>query len=170
MRRTADDELLALVAETNDLRRVVGQALWHLRTLILLAKDRPGRFAAAVRLWAAAAGTAFARMDERLRRAGRDERDARLRSWLAAVLGDVARDVRDGDRLLMPFARTLDTRLGEIGGLLREGAGARRAFDAALARDLSVALGAVARAAPRDVPDRVAAAAALVGEADAAKA
>jgi hypothetical protein len=170
MRRTADDDLLALVAETNDLRRVVGQALWHLRTLLLLARDRPGRFASAVLLWAAAAGTAFARMEDRLRRVGSDERDARLRSWLAAVLGDIARDAREGDRLLMPFARSLDTRLGEIGRLLREGAGAPRAFDVGLARDLAVALGAVARAAPRDVPERVADAAALVGEVDAAKA
>lgn len=165
VRRTADDELLALVAETNDLRRVVGQALWHLRTLLLIAKeDRPDRFVGAVRLWSRAAGTAFARMEGRLRRAGPEGSDDRLRGWIAGVLADLARDLRDGDRLLVPFARTLDVRLGEIGRLLREGAQTSRTFDVRLSRDLARGLGALSRATNRDLAAHLAEAVALLQE------
>jgi hypothetical protein len=162
MRRAPDDELLALVAETNDLRRVAGQALWHLRTLLLLAREKPDRFVSTVRLWATAAGTALARFETRLRRAGPQGRDQALRTWLSGVLSDLARDLPEGDRRLAVFARTLDRRLGEVGRLLRDGTSARRAFDAGLARDLAVALGTVSRASGARISARVAEAADLV--------
>jgi len=151
VRRAPDDELLSLVAETNDLRRVVGQALWLLRSILLQSGPAPARFPDGVRRWASSVATALGRMEARLRRAGPEGADGALRAFLGALLQRLGEDLVEGERLRLAFVRTLEMRMAELSRLLREEGAPRKVFDVGLAQDAAAAWGILARARPADL-------------------
>lgn len=145
MRQAPDDELLEVIAETNDHRRRVGQALLGLHRALLFGRARGRSFADAVRLWAPGAATTFAGLSERLRRLPPSARDERLRRWLAPLLAGLAGDLERGEHGLLPFLRDLERSFPELTALMREEARAPRIADLELARALAALCGALAR-------------------------
>ncbi len=147
MRTGPDDALLPLVAETNDLRRAAGQALWYLHRCLVYWRDRGRSFAAILTAWAPACGQAFGTLETRLRKLRPHARDERLRRYLSDVFGRLAGDLDRGDGMAVPFLRWLEARFPALTAIMREEArGARspdRTFDLDLARDLRWALGEV---------------------------
>jgi hypothetical protein len=113
VRRAPDDEILALLAETNDLRRDVGRALVGLHRSLVLWKDRGKGLAAIVRGWATGAAQALDRAESRIRRLAPHRRDERLRRWIAPFLATLADDLDAGDMRLPPLLRTLEGRFPE---------------------------------------------------------
>ena len=152
MRHTLDDRQLALVAETNDQRRCVGQALTYLHRTLLQGNERGRGLRAGVRAFAPGAAALFASLEARLRRLSSRGRDERLRRWLSAVLARLAEDLDRGDRMLVPFARWLEGRFPELTALMRKEAPESKVHDAVLAQDLALAFGACARAEPERLP------------------
>lgn len=143
VRKSIDDELLALVAETNDQRRVVGQALVALHRALLLPRDR--EFVASVQKWAPGASLLFGSMETRLRRLSPHRRDDALRRWLNPVLARLADDLERGDRGRLSFLAWLQGRFLDLTRLLKEEARGTKIHDLVLARDLGLVFGAVAR-------------------------
>jgi hypothetical protein len=143
VRKSIDDELLALVAETNDQRRVVGQSLVALHRALLVPRDRG--FVAAVQKWAPGASLLFGSMETRLRRLSPHRRDESLRQWLKPVLERLADDLERGDRGALSFLAWLQGRFLDLTRLLREEERGTRIHDLVLARDLGLVFGAVAR-------------------------
>ncbi len=145
MRRAPDDELLEVVAETNDSRRRVGQALLGLHRALLFGRARGRTFPDSVRLWAPGAASTFAALSERLRRLPPHARDERLRRWLAPLLVGWAGDLERGEHGLVPFLRDLERSFPELTAMMREEARAPRIADLELARALEALCGGLAR-------------------------
>lgn len=145
MRRSPDDELLEVIAETNDQRRRVGQSLLGLHRALLFGKGRGRTFFDSVRLWAPGAATTFASLADRLRRLPPAAHDDRLRRWFAPLLGGLAGDLERGEHGLVPFLRDLERSFPELTALMREEARAPRIADLELARALEAMCGALAR-------------------------
>jgi len=145
MRRSPDDELLEVIAETNDQRRRLGQALLGLHLALLFGKARGRSFPDAVRLWAPGTATSFASLSERLRRLPPHAHDGRLRRFLAPLLTGLAGDLERGEHGLIPFLRDLERCFPELTSLMREEARAPRIADLELARALESLCGALAR-------------------------
>ena len=143
MRKSIDDELLALVADTNDQRRVVGQALIALHRALLIPRDRG--FVDSVQKWAPGAAQLFGSMETRLRRLTPHARDESIRSWLRPVLDRLADDLERGDHGRLSFLAWLQGRFLDLTRLLREEERGTRIHDVLLARDLSLVMGTVAR-------------------------
>ena len=143
MRKSIDDELLALVADTNDQRRVVGQSLVALHRALLVPRDRG--FVASVQKWAPGASLLFGGMETRLRRLSPHRRDEALRRWLMPVLERLAEDLERGDRGRLSFLAWLQGRFLDLTRLLKEEERGTRIHDLVLARDLSLVLGSVSR-------------------------
>ncbi len=143
MRKSVDDELLALVAETNDQRRVVGQALVALHRALLVPRDRG--FVVSVQKWAPGASLLFGSMETRLRRLSPHRLDGALRGWLKPVLERLADDLERGDRGRLSFLAWLQGRFLDLTRLLKEEARGTKIHDLVLARDLGLVLGSVAR-------------------------
>ncbi len=145
MRRAPDDELLEVIAETNDQRRRVGQSLLGLHRALLFGRARGRAFFDSVRLWAPGAATTFASLAERLRRLPPPGHDGRLRRWLAPLLLGLATDLERGEHGLEPFLRDLERSFPELTTLMREEARSPRIADLELARALAGLCGALAR-------------------------
>ena len=143
MRKTLDDELLALVADTNDQRRVVGQALVALHRALLVPRERG--FVASVQKWAPGAALLFEGMEARLRRLSDHRADVALRRWLRPALERLADELDRGDRGRLSFLAWLQGRFLDLTRLLREEEQGTRLHDAELARDLAVLVGTVGR-------------------------
>lgn len=143
MRKSIDDELLALVAETNDQRRVVGQSLIALHRALLIPRDRG--FVDSVQKWAPGATLLFGSMETRLRRLSPHRRDEAIRRWLRPVLDRLADDLERGDRGRLSFLAWLQGRFLDLTRLLQEEERGTRIHDLLLARDLSLVMGTVAR-------------------------
>ena len=145
MRAGPDDELLALIAETNDLRRRFGQALVGLHRALLAARGRGEGLGAAVKAWAPGAAALMEGMESRAGRLRPHERDERLRKFAADVLGRLAADLARGDRMLAAFLRDLETSFPALTAMMKEEGRASKLHDLAFARDLKVALGVAGR-------------------------
>ncbi len=143
MRKTFDDELLALIADTNDQRRVVGQALVALHRALLVPGT--GEFPAVVAKWAPGAALLFGGMETRLRRLSPHARDEAIRRWLRPVLERLADDLERGDRGRLSFLAWLQGRYTDLTKLLKEEEQGTKIHDLVLARDLSLLLGSLAR-------------------------
>lgn len=143
MRKSLDDELLALVADTNDQRRAIGQALVALHRALLQPRDRG--FVESVRKWAPGAAQLMSAMETRLRRLSPSRRDEAIRRWLRPVLERLADDLERGDRGRMSFLSWLQERFVDLTRLLTEEANGTRLHDVVLARDLALTWGALAR-------------------------
>jgi hypothetical protein len=133
-------ELRRLVAQTNDLRRRVGQVLWHLdRSLVFW--DRRGKgFLAILRLWLPAAGETFEATARTMEDLGAPKEDRRLRRFLREVLERLADDLERGDHMLHPFLRWLEGRFPVLTALMKGDRPGSRVFDRALAEVLAGAL------------------------------
>src|SRR5262245_13251160 len=114
------DELLPLFAETNDLRRAVGRALWYLHRCLVfwMGKEKP--FGAVVASWAPACAQGFAAMEKRLRKVPPHARDETLRRFTSQVLRRLSEDVARGDGMAVPFVRWLETRFPTLTALMKE--------------------------------------------------
>jgi hypothetical protein len=145
MRAGPDDELLALIAETNDLRRRFGQALVGLHRALLAARGRGQRLSAAVKAWAPGAAALMEGMESRAGRLRPHERDERLRRFAADVLGRLAADLARGDGMLAAFLRDLEASFPALTAMMREEGRSSKLHDLAFARDLKIALGVAAR-------------------------
>jgi|GEM_PF-4865318 len=145
MRRSPDDELLEVIAETNDQRRRLGQALLGLHRALLFGTARGRTFADAVRLWAPGAATSFAGLSDRLRRLPPHAHDDRLRRFIAPLLVGLAGDLERGEHGLIPFLRDLERIFPQLTALMRAEARAPRIADLELARALEALCGALAR-------------------------
>lgn len=154
MRPSPTDELLALLAETNDLRRDVGRVLIALHRALVLWRDRGKPLATVVRGWAPGASLLLARSEGRLRRLAPHRRDERLRQWVGPVLLQLAADLEGGDLRYLSALRGLEQRFPELTALMRAGT-PDALHDVEAARDLSRAVAACGRT------DRAAAATAL---------
>ncbi|MCC7137482.1 MAG: hypothetical protein IT460_03525 [Planctomycetes bacterium] len=146
MRQAPDDALLAVLAETNDLRRDVGRVLTALHRALVLWRDRGRSFATVVRTFAPGAVQLLERSERRLRRLAPHGRDEPLRRFAAGVLTTLAEDLAAGDARFVPHLRTLEARLAELAALLRATDRAAPVHDLAAARDLRRALAACAGA------------------------
>ena len=155
MRAGPDDELLALVAETNDLRRRFGQALVALHRAMTAARGRGQGLSAAVRAWAPAGAGLMEAAEARAGRLRPHARDERLRKFAGEMLARLAADLARGESMLAAALRDLEASFPALTAMMREEGRASKVHDLAFARDLKVALGLVGRG------DRVAAAAAL---------
>jgi hypothetical protein len=135
VRAGLDDERAKLFAETNDLRRRFGQAVWLLQRSITLARgDRTLR--AIFTTWASSAASLFRREQERLARLEPQGRDEGLRRLAIGVLETLATDVAGGDARLAPCLRSLEAALDAVVDLLRAEAGKPPVHDLDLARAL----------------------------------
>ena len=143
MRPSLDDALLALVADTNDHRRVVGQALVALHRALVSPAGLD--FPATVRRWAPGAALLFGGMETRLRRLAPLSRDEALRRWLRPVLERLAEDLERGDRGRLSFLAWLQGRYVDLTRLLKAEVAGTKIHDAELARDLSLLFGALSR-------------------------
>lgn len=154
MRPSPNDELLALLAETNDLRRDVGRVLIALHRALVLWRDRGKPFSTVVRGWAPGASHLLERAEARLRRLAPHRRDDRLRRWVGPVLLGLAADLEAGEHRYVSAMRGLEQRFPELTALMRAGT-PEALHDAEAARDLRRAVVACGRT------DRAAASAAL---------
>ncbi len=154
MRPSPNDELLALLAETNDLRRDVGRVLIALHRALVLWRDRGKPFATVVRSWAPGASLLLDRAEGRLRRLAPHRRDERLRRWVGPVLVGLAADLEAGDHRYLSALRGLEQRFLELTALMRDGT-PDALHDVEAARDLRRAVVACGRT------DRASAVAAL---------
>jgi hypothetical protein len=155
MRAGPDDELLALIAETNDLRRRFGQALVGLHRALIAARGRGQGLSAAVRAWAPGAAALMEGAEGRAGRLRPHERDERLRAFAAEVLGRLAADLARGESMLAAFLRDLEASFPALTGMMKEEGRGSKIHDLPFARDLKVALGVAGRG------DRVSAAESL---------
>jgi hypothetical protein len=146
------DELLPLFAETNDLRRAVGRALWYLHRCLVFWMGREKPFAEMVSAWAPACADGFASMERRLRKVPPHAFDAPLRRYLATVLDRLGRDLERGSGMAVPFLRWLEARFPALTGLMKEGVEGERIQDVVLARDLRRVCQEVADARPEALP------------------
>jgi hypothetical protein len=128
-----DAELERLLVGTNEQRRRVGQALWHLHKTLAFWHSRGRTFSSIARAWCAAGGAIFSSMAATLRRLGRPEADARLRAFVAEVLQQLADDLERGEHMLVPFLRWMDERFPVLTAMMREESAATRVYDSELA-------------------------------------
>jgi hypothetical protein len=145
-----DQELKVLLAETNDQRRVAGQALWHFYRSIVFWRERGRTFLDVARGWAAGGALVFESQAAALRRLGPHARDARLRAFVAEVLAELADDLERGDHLVVPFLRWLEGRFPDLTRMMQEETPDSRIHDHALAADLARALVLLARSGTRE--------------------
>ncbi len=155
--RATDDRFLALLTETNDLRRATGQAFHYVWLSLVLWRDEPfwGRergFAATVKACAPGCASIFERTEGRLRLAGKPSVDPWLRAYVGDLLSRLAADLAAGERHAFTFARWLDGRLTALTRAMREEPRTSRRFDAILARELRLGFGRLSRCAAADQP------------------
>jgi len=146
VRAAPADDLLALLAETNDLRRDVGRALVGLHRALVLWKDRGKGLFAIVRGFAPGATQLMERSEARIRRLFPHQRDDRLRRWIAPFLKTLADDLEAGDLRLAVLLRTLEGRFPELTAMMRAQGRADPLHDLEAARDLRRAFASCARA------------------------
>jgi hypothetical protein len=155
VRAGPDDELLALIAETNDLRRRFGQALVALHRALIAARGRGQGLSAAVRAWAPGAAGVMEGGESRAGRLRPHERDERLRKFAGEVLGRLAADLARGESMLAAFLRDLEASFPALTAMMKEEGRGSKIHDLEFAREMKVTLGVVARG------DRVSSAASL---------
>lgn len=132
-----DRELKQLILGTNDQRRRVGQAVFHLYKTIVFWHDKGRAFSAIVRAWSLGGAAIFDSLAATLEGLDRFDEDARLRRWLAEVLGQLAGDLERGDHMLVPFLRWVESRFPELTSMMQAESAGSKIYDFALARSLT---------------------------------
>jgi len=138
VRQAPDDELLALVAETNDQRRVVGQSLWSLHRALVFGHTRGTSFGAALARWAPGAAQVSEGLERRLRRLAPHAPDDALRRFTSDALERLAEGLEREEFGLVPFLRFLEGRFPALTALMREEEKGSKRYDIVLARELRV--------------------------------
>ncbi len=131
-----DRELAKLVLGTNDQRRRVGQAVYHLYRTLIFWHDKRRPFHASVQAWSVGGAAIFESLAAMLEGLDPFEEDAKLRAWLAIVLAQLGDDLRRGDHMLVPFLRWMEGRFGELTRMMQEESAGSTIYDFALARIL----------------------------------
>lgn len=142
-------ELERLLVGTNDLRRRVGQSLYHYYRTLIFWSQRGRAFSHTTRLWCAAAASAFDSVGVILRDAGPPEVDAPLRAFLARAFHQLADDLERGEHMQHAWLRWLESKFPALTTLMREAGEDDRILDAELASQLAEGL-ALAAGAERD--------------------
>ena len=142
-----DRELKRLILGTNDQRRRVGQAVFHLYKTLVFWHDKRRPFLDSVRAWSVGGAAIFDSLAATLEGLDRFDEDAKLRTWLAEVLDQLAGDLERGDHMLVPFLRWLESRFPELTRMMQAESAGSKIYDFALARRLT---GIFARAAEAD--------------------
>jgi len=136
MRTSLDLDLQRLLVGTDEERRRVGQALYHLYRTLVFWHPRGRTFLQITKAWAAGGATIFDTLAATLEPLGPWQRDEALRALTGRVLVQLAGDLERGDTLLVPFLRWIESVFPEITELIRqEGDAPIRDHD--LARELS---------------------------------
>ncbi len=131
-----EEELESLLAETNDQRRRVGQAIWHFYRSLLFWRERGRSFLEIARAWAPGGAAVFHSMVATLRRLGPHEVDAPLRAFVAEVLDTCGEDVARGDTMLIPFLRWIEGKFPALTRMMQEESPDSRIYDFELATAL----------------------------------
>lgn len=147
-----DDRFLALLTDTNDLRRAAGQAFHYLWLSLVLWRDRGRGFAATVRACCPGCATIFERTEVRLRAAGSPSPDPWLRGFVCDAFARLAADLEAGERHDVTFARWLDGKLTALTRAMRDEPRTSRRLDAELAKELRLGFGRLSRFPPEDLP------------------
>ncbi len=162
MKTGLDIELKRLLVGTNDERRRVGQALFHLYRTLIFWKDKGLAFADVTRAWSAGGAAVFDALAASLREvrdASAGARDHDLRAFTAAFLDRLAEDLARGDHMLVPFLRWLEERFPDVTRMMQREVPASRIFDVALAEALATLFAQMARADRGALSDLLSAAA-----------
>lgn len=153
METVLDLELKRLVVGTNEQRRRVGQAIFHLYKTFVFWHDKGRGFYDIASRWAVGGAAIFDSLAATLRDLEVFQEDPPLRAWLAEVLDQLALDLERGDQMLHPFIRWLESRFPDLTAMMQEEKSGSKIHD----YDLALALTNVfARAADADREDMVA--------------
>ncbi len=145
METELDLELKRLVLGTNEQRRRVGQAVYHLYRTLVFWNDKGRPFLEIVRAWSAGGAAIFDALAGTLRELQVFEEDRPLRGWLSEVFLDLAADLERGDHRLWPFLRGLEGRFPALTRMMQEERTGSRIHDLELARSLTRAFETAAR-------------------------
>ncbi|MFV1959608.1 MAG: hypothetical protein ACC662_09380 [Planctomycetota bacterium] len=132
-----DSELQRLLVGTDEERRRVGQAFYHLYRTLVFWHPRGRTFLEITKAWAAAGATIFDTLAATLEALEPWRRDDALRALVGRVLGQLAEDLERGDSVLVPFLRWSEGLFPEITDLIRQEGGEAAIHDHDLARELS---------------------------------
>jgi hypothetical protein len=145
VRAALEDELQELLAETNEQRRRVGQALFHFYRSLVFWRERGRTFFQIAAAWSAGGSSIFEALTASLRRLSPHGKDAALRAYLSVVLAQLAGDLERGDHMLVPFLRWIEGRFPELTAKMQQESPETRINDVDLAEGLAVLFGRLAR-------------------------
>ena len=151
MDTSLDLELKRLVVGTNEQRRRVGQAIFHLYKTFVFWRDKGHGFEDITRQWAVGGAAIFDSLASMLRDLESFEHDPPLRAWLAEVLDQLGRDLERGDQMLHPFIRWLETRFPSLTEMMQEEKSGSKVHDYELARSLTTVFARIADAEREDM-------------------
>lgn len=132
-----DLEWKRLIVGTNDQRRRVGQAAYHLYRTLAFWHDKGRAFFDVTRAWSVGGAAIFDALAATLRELEVFQEDTPLRAWQADVLAVLADDLERGDAMLWPFLRWLEGRLPALTRMMQAEASGSRVYDFELARRLT---------------------------------